>query len=284
MIKEYYNLAKPRMVYGNAIVAACGFIFASKGHIDFLLLVPVLIGLSLVMASACVFNNYIDRDIDKKMARTKERALAKKLVTEEHALMYGIFLGSIGFIILGLYANMYAFAISLIGIFFYVVVYGIAKRHSIHGALIGTISGAVPPVIGYCAVSNNFDAGSLLLFLILVFWQMPHFFSIAIFRLDDYAAASIPVLPAKKGMYITKITMLLYIIVFTLTAPLLTVFGYTGYTYMVIAIVLGLSWFAFCIQGFKTKDNKRWARKMFFLSLVVLLVLFFTIAADVFLQ
>ncbi len=273
IIKTYYQLTKPGIIYGNAITAAAGFFLAAKAHINFGLFLVMLIGLSLVIASGCVFNNCIDRDIDAKMARTKNRAMVKKLVPVQNAIVFATLLGLIGFFLLALYTNFLTVILGFIGFFFYVIMYGIGKRRSVHGTVIGSISGALPPVVGYCAVSNNFDIGALLLFLILVFWQMPHFYAIAIYRLHDYASAGIPVLPVKKGIFITKIQIVLYAIAFIAACVLLTVFKVTGYTYLVLITLLGLGWLAFGINGFRTKDTTRWAKKMFLFSLVIILSL-----------
>lgn len=280
LLRTYYNLTKPRMVYGNAFIAACAFALASRGYINLWLLVPTLVGLSLVMAAGCVFNNYIDRDVDKKMARTKNRALAKKIIPAKHALLYGLVLASFGTGILAFYTNLLTILLAGIGFLFYVVFYSIGKRRSIHGTLVGSISGAMPPVIGYCAVSNTIDLGAIILFLILVIWQLPHFYAIAIYRFDDYAAAKIPVLPVVKGVETTQWTMLVYIVGFGVAVMTLYFFGYTGTIYLVGASLLVFVWLLFCIKGFARHDTKRWARKMFFVSLVVLMVLFSIIGLD----
>jgi heme o synthase len=154
------------------------------------------------------------------------------------------------------------------------------KRRSPFGTFIGAISGATPPVVGYCAVSDRFDLGAVLLFAILVLWQMPHFFAIGIRRSDEYAAAGIPILPVKASTQTTKLSMLLYIITFAIAAPLLTIFGYTGLAYLVITIFLSLVWLGLAIKGFWItghENDVRWARKMFFTSLIVLTVIFITI-------
>jgi protoheme IX farnesyltransferase len=272
LLKAYYRLAKPGIVYGNAITAAGGFFLASKRHIDIGLLLATLVGLSLIIGSACVFNNYIDRDIDKKMARTKQRALVSGAISGRNGLIYASLLGLVGAVILGLFANWLALGIALAGWFAYVVLYGIGKRHTVHGTVIGSISGAVPPVVGYTAVTNHLDGGALLLFIILVCWQMPHFYAIAIYRAKDYAAAHIPVLPLVKGVRNTKLQMMGYILAFTAAAIALSVFGYAGYTYLVVMILLGLAWLRLALQGFKTKDDNAWARKLFRFSLIVTLV------------
>jgi protoheme IX farnesyltransferase len=162
--------------------------------------------------------------------------------------------------------------IGLIGIIDYVILYAYFKRTSVHGTLVGTISGATPPVAGYCAVSGRFDLGALLLFLVLVFWQMAHFYAIAMFRAKDYKAAGIPVLPVVKGMRATKIQIVAYIVAFILATLLLPVYGFTGYIYSVVVVSIGLLWLRVAIIGFNAKDDIVWARKVFKYSLIALLV------------
>lgn len=215
------------------------------------------------------------------MERTKNRALVQKTILGRNAIIYAIFLGLVGFIFLALFTNLLTVFLAFIGFFFYVVVYGIGKRRSIYGTLIGSISGAVPPVVGYCAVSNRFDMGAFILFMILVFWQMPHFYSIALYRLKDYAAASIPVFPLKKGIYCTKVHMLCYVIAFIISASMLFLFGYTGYIYLTVIMILGFVWLLFAIKGFWVTDTTRWARKMFIFSLVIIVVICLMIAVDI---
>jgi len=281
MIKTYYLLTKPGIIVGNAITVAAGVALASKGNLDFWLFLETLVGLSLVIASACVFNNYIDREADKKMERTKNRALAKGMISVNRALIFAILLGIVGFVILSLYTNLLTVLCALAGFLIYVVLYSFWKYHTTYGTIIGSIAGAVPPVVGYTAVTNHFDFGAFLLFLILVLWQMPHFYSIAMYRFDDYTAASIPILPIKKGVSITKIHMLCYIIAFILTSLMLFFFGYTGHIYLIIATIFGISWLLLCMKGFKSQNTKRWGRQMFVLSLFVVTALCVTMAIDV---
>jgi protoheme IX farnesyltransferase len=272
LIKTYYYLTKPGIIYSNILTAVGGFFFAARGNISFPLLFAVVFGLGLVIASACVFNNYFDRDIDALMDRTKRRALVKKIIHTRSALVYAFVLGIIGFSLLLLYTNLIACVIAFVGFIFYIFFYTFGKRHTVHGTLIGSVSGAVPPAVGYCAVTNNFDLVAVLLFLILVFWQMPHFYAIAIFRKDDYADASIPVLPLKRGINQTKEQMTAYIIAFIFASISLTVFHLNGYVYFIIMFILGTTWLILSLQGFVVQNNKLWARKMFFFSLIVITI------------
>lgn len=281
MIKTYYLLTKPGILLGNAITTISGFVLASKGHFDWLLFLATLVGLSLIIASACVFNNCIDRVSDEKMERTKDRPLVKGLISIRNALIFALGMGITGTLILSTYTNSLAVIIALAGFFIYVVLYSLWKYHSSLGTIIGSVSGAVPPVVGYCAVSHRLDLGAVLLFLIVVLWQMPHFFAIAMYRFDDYTAASIPVLPIKKGKFVTKIYMNLYIVAFIVSALMLTLFGYTGYSYLMVAAILGLSWQSLCLKGFNAVNDTQWARQMFIFSLVVITGVCLMITVDV---
>lgn len=253
--------------------AIAGFFLASRGNVSYLLLLETLAGISLVIASGCVFNNYLDRNIDKKMARTKHRALAQGTVTKRSALTYATFLGLLGLIILAVHTNFLTVGIGIVGLFFYVIIYGIAKRNSVHSTLIGSISGALPPVAGYSAVTGHLDAAALSLFFILVFWQMPHFYSIAIYRLKDYRAAELPILSVKKGLAVTKRHILIYTVLFGLAAVSLSFTAHTGPLYFVVALVLTLFWVLSGLRGLQAADNDHWAHKMFGISLLVLTLL-----------
>jgi heme o synthase len=272
MIKTYYQLAKPGIVYGNTFTALAAFLFASGWHIYLPLFLAAIVGVALVIASACVFNNYLDRSIDRKMARTQNRALAAGTISTSSALVYASALGVIGFGLLGFFVNALTAFVALAGFIFYVWIYGAAKRTTSWSTVVGSVSGAMPITVGYTAVVGRLDLGALLLFLILVLWQMPHFYAIAIYRLDEYKAALLPVLPAQKGILRTKISIVCYTLVFTVAASLLTFYGYTGYVYLMAILVIGFVWFWIAVKGFSTSDDVRWARGVFRFSLVALVV------------
>jgi len=273
-VRAYYMLTKPGIVYGNSFTAGAGFILGAQvaGTLPLSTGIAMLAGIALVMASGCVFNNYMDRGIDAKMTRTKKRALVHGDISGTHALVFATCLGIAGSLCLAL-TNWLTVAVALAGLYFYVVVYGYFKRASVHGTVVGSISGAVPPVVGYTAVTGRLDLAAASLFAILVCWQMPHFYAIAMFRKDDYAAANIPVLPVKQGFATTKRYIMAYIVLFIGAVLLPTAFGYTGYTYAGIMAALGLYWLVKGIAGFHTANaaaDVRWARTMFFTSLLVL--------------
>lgn len=269
-LKAYCLLTKPGIIMGNMITMAGGFALASRGSINVLLFLATLAGLGLIIASACVFNNFIDRNFDKKMARTKNRPLVLGLVSGRGAIVFAVILGVLGGVCLYQFTNFLTLGIALFGFFVYVLLYSFSKYHSVHGTLIGSAAGAVPPVVGYCSASGVFDTGALILFAIVAIWQMPHFFAIAIYRLEDYAAAGIPVLPVQKGILTTKLHMLFYIILFIAASLMLTMFGFTGILFLIATAVLGFRWLWICIKGFQTKNDTLWARKMFLFSLIVI--------------
>jgi protoheme IX farnesyltransferase len=271
MISAYYRLTKPGIIRGNIMTAAASFLLASGRHIDLWLLLATLAGVALVIASACVCNNYIDRDIDKKMARTKNRALVTGSISPTQAFVFAGVLGLGGFALL-VQTNALTVWLGVIAFVSYVVLYGIAKRRGPYGTLVGSLPGAMSITAGYTAVSKSFDRGALLVFLVLVTWQMPHFYAIATYRLKEYKAARLPVLPAVKGIERTKKSMLLFMLLFTLATLALFVFDYTGWTYLVVMLAADAAWLRLGLKGFSTKDNDKWARKVFGFSLLVLLV------------
>jgi heme o synthase len=292
--KDYYSLTKSGLVYGNLIPVIGGFAVAARmvaasdaaagGHFDLasfsIVLVATLIGIALVMASGCVFNNVIDRDVDAKMVRTNNRPLVEGRISPRAAIIFGVVLGAVGFSTLALWTNWLTVTVAAAGWFAYVVLYSLwAKRRTVYGTAVGSIAGAVPPVVGYAAAADRLDLGAALLFIILALWQMPHFFAIGIYREHDYAAAHIPILPVRRGLRTTKITMIIYIALFIIATILLFMFGYASIIYLIIAIIAGVVWFIQALRGFKILEsevtsNERWARKMFFISLIVLIMVF----------
>ncbi|UKE83187.1 heme o synthase [Pectobacterium colocasium] len=282
MIKQYLQVTKPGIIFGNLISVIGGFLLAAQGRIDYPLFLATLVGVSLVVASGCVFNNVIDRDIDKKMERTKNRVLVKGLISLKVTLVYASLLGIAGFALLYIAANPLAMWLAVMGFVVYVGVYSLyMKRHSVYGTLIGSLSGAAPPVIGYCAVSNQFDAGALILLLIFSLWQMPHSYAIAIFRFKDYQAANIPVLPVVKGISVAKNHITLYIVAFAVATLMLSLGGYAGYKYLVVAAAVSVWWLGMALSGYKNAiDDRVWARKLFVFSIVAITSLSVMMSVD----
>ncbi|PHM36810.1 heme o synthase [Xenorhabdus innexi] len=281
MIKQYLQVTKPGIIFGNLISVIGGFLLASKGVIDYPLFFATMVGVSLVVASGCVFNNYIDRDIDRIMERTKERVLVKGLINPKISLIYASVLGIAGMVLLYVAANALAMQLALIGFVIYVGVYSLyMKRKSIYGTLVGSLSGAAPPVIGYCAVTGQFDTGALILLLIFSLWQMPHSYAIAIFRFKDYQAANIPVLPVIKGISVAKNHITLYILAFMVATLMLTISGYAGYKYLIVAAAVSVWWLGMALSGYKTTNDRAWARKLFIFSIVAIMSLSIMMSVD----
>ncbi|NUU64629.1 protoheme IX farnesyltransferase [Enterobacteriaceae bacterium BIT-l23] len=281
MIKQYLQVTKPGIIFGNLISVIGGFLLASQGSIDYPLFLYTLMGVSLVVASGCVYNNVIDRDIDQKMERTKNRVLVKGLISPKVSLVYATLLGIAGFMMLWFGANPLAMWLAVMGFVVYVGVYSLyMKRKSVYGTLIGSLSGAAPPVIGYCAVTNEFDAGALILLAIFSLWQMPHSYAIAIFRFKDYQAANIPVLPVVKGVPVAKNHITLYIIAFAVATLMLSLSGYAGYKYLIVAAAVSVWWLGMALSGYKTENDRVWARKLFVFSIVAITSLSVMMSVD----
>lgn len=245
---------------------------AAHGRINPGRLAAALVGLGLVIAAACVLNNIADSDIDKTMDRTKRRALVTGEVSKTAAGIYAAALGAAGFGILAAFTNPLAVGLAFLGLVLYVPVYTFAKRITSLGTVIGSLPGAVPVTVGYCAATNRFDLGAALLFTIMVTWQMPHFYAIAMYRLADYRAAKIPVLPAVSGVVATKIQMLAYMALFLVAVVALPAAHYAGYSFAVVTGLFGLRWLWLGAAGFRAANNTVWAKGLFKFSLVVLLV------------
>ena len=278
--KRYLLITKPGIIMGNLISVLGGFFLAANGSQSLQLLLMTLMGVSLVIASGCVFNNYIDRDIDGLMERTRNRVLVKGLISPRASLIYASLLGVAGVVLLG-QINGLAALLGGLGFVVYVGLYSLwLKRRSVYGTLVGSLSGAMPPVIGYCAVSGQFDSGALILLAIFSLWQMPHSYAIAIFRLRDYQAAGIPVLPVLKGIRVTKDHMLGYIIAFALAALMLTGTGYAGYGYLGVALLVSAIWLLLAVNGYRVSDDAVWARKLFFFSIIAISALSLMMSVD----
>jgi protoheme IX farnesyltransferase len=280
-VKVYLLVTKPGIILGNLIAAAGGFLLAAKGDIDTGLLLSTLLGLSLLMASSCVFNNTIDRHTDRKMARTRDRALATGRLSPQTAVLYATVLGTAGSTLLWVKATPLCLVMGLAGFAVYVGLYSLyLKPNTVYSVLIGSLAGTAPPLAGYCAVTSRFDMGAMLLLIIFVLWQVPHCYAIAVFRYRDYAAAGIPVLPVKKGVPATKKRIFGYTLAFMAAASMLTFGGYTGYLYLGVAIAMSGVWIYFACSGFRSGGNRGWARRLFACSVLTITVVCVMMSID----
>lgn len=197
MFKTYYQLAKPGIVYGNVFTALAAFLFASRWSFGWGLFIATMAGIGLVIASACVFNNYLDREMDKKMERTKTRALASGTISATAALAYASALGIVGFVLLFAFVNILTGAVALVGFIVYVCAYTPLKRRTSLALYVGAVAGAMPILAGYTAVTDRLDSTAVWLFVFLFLWQLPHFIAIAVYRFDEYGAAGVPLVVRK---------------------------------------------------------------------------------------
>lgn len=270
---DYLHLTKPGITISNLMTAFAGLWLASEGSLNLKLAVLTLLGTAFVIASGAALNNYYDRELDLKMKRTKNRGLAAGRIHPRNALAIGIALLIAGLVVLAVFANPLAAVWGLIGHIFYVLIYTPLKRVTTLNTVIGGISGAVPPVIGWVAVTNSMDMGAWILFLILFLWQPPHFLALAMLKVEDYRAGSIPMLPVVKGFAETKRQMFLWAATLVPASLLLFFHGNVGYLYLGTAIVLGIIYLVLLFQGFNTKDDLAWAKKLFGYSLIYLTTL-----------
>jgi protoheme IX farnesyltransferase len=266
--KDFVVLAKPRMIATNLITAFGGFWVAAKWNIEWAPLLFMLLGAGLVMASGCIFNNVLDREHDTKMERTSKRAIPTGKIRPDAAILYGAVVGLIGLAVLYFWVNPLTALLGLIGHFAYVVIYTAwLKRTSTWSTSVGGISGAVPPVIGYCAVNGTIDMGAILLFGLLFFWQPPHFWALGIRKMEEYRRAGYPLLPVVKGVKRTKWQMVPYLIALYPTTVLLYTMNYVGVVFLIGGLLLLTVWTWQCVAGFFTKDDNAWAKRAFKYSL-----------------
>ena len=214
MIRAFYEITKPGIIYGNLLTSIAGYFLASDLKINFGTFFGAVIGFGLVIAAACTFNNLADKDIDKRMARTKHRPSVTGQITFRTGIIYGSILLAVGLALLIWLTNLLAVYAALLGFLVYLGAYTYAKRKTSLATLIGSISGATPIVGGYVAYAGHFNMTALIIGLMMLVWQMPHFYAIAIYREKDYKKAKIPVLPATKGYRIAEFWMALFSFLF----------------------------------------------------------------------
>ncbi|NOH31277.1 heme o synthase [Vibrio mediterranei] len=271
MLKNYLTITKPGIIFGNMVSTAAGFFLAAKSeHVDITLFFAALVGVGLVIASGCVVNNIFDRDIDQKMERTKHRDLVLGYVNMDVAFVYALFLLLVGTALLYQMTNPLSAVVVLIGYVFYVFFYTMwYKRHSVYGTLIGSISGAVPPLVGYLAVTNYLSVESVLLFLLFCLWQMPHSYAIAIFRMEDYRQAGIPVLPVKEGLNKANQHIRHYVLAFCTVAAALFFVGEANYEYLIVVGAMSAFWARVTFRDMNSSNYIDWSKAVFKVSLLV---------------
>ncbi|WP_240763166.1 heme o synthase [Paenibacillus thalictri] len=279
MTKVLFESIKIGIIKSNLIAMIAGLSMAMFVHkIPFFdkigNMTLALIGTVFVIGAAGIFNNLYDRDIDTIMERTKNRPTVSGIIDVWSGLFIGGWIAVGGLIALYIASPLSAF-LGFLGLFIYVVPYTIwTKRRTIYNTEVGSLSGAMPPLIGWAAISPDIlHPGAIALFVLMVIWQMPHFYAIGIRRMEEYRAANIPMLPVVKGIRRTYVQMNAYLVALFLSSFLF--WSFNPYIAVVNAI-LSLGWLILSINGYRRKQEDKWARSMFIFSLnhiTVLLVM-----------
>lgn len=284
--RTYIALTKPRIIELLLITTVPAMLLAARdlpalgaGNLAWLIVVT-LVGGTLAAGSANAINCYWDRDIDEVMNRTRRRPLPAHAISPTNALVFGIALGAIACLLLAVLVNPLASALTLLAIVIYVGVYTIwLKRTTPQNIVIGGAAGALPPVIGWAAVTNDLSATPLLLFLVVFFWTPPHFWALSIRLLRDYAAARIPMLPVVQGVPATNRQILVYTVLLVALTALLLPVGGMGVIYAVGAVLLG-GWFLLEAWWLWRDGSPARAIRVYKVSITYLAGLFAAIGVD----
>lgn len=279
-IRDVVSLAKPRITLMVLITTAGGLLLA--GGIDPVRALLTLLGTALVVGSANTLNCWLERDIDKHMARTKNRPLPAGRLSPAVALWFGLVLGGISIPMLTLGVNRLTGLLAAIALVSYVAVYTPLKQKTPAALLIGSVPGALPPLMGWTAATGRLEWAGIALFGIMFFWQLPHFIAIAVFREEEYTRAGIKVLPAVRGLRVAKFHALLHSVLLLAVTVSLVPLHIAGAPYLVVAAVLGVGMVVIALRGFVPGASYKWARQMFAASLVYLPLLFGALAVDAF--
>ncbi len=274
--KDFLALIKIGIVNSNLITVFTGlwlaFQFSGTNFLDHLdILAYTLVGSALIIAGSAAMNNYIDTDIDPLMASKKSRPTVTGRFKPSAVLALAISFIVIGELFL-FSASVSAGLLGIAGILAYVVLYSMwSKRRHVGNTIVGSISGAIPPLIGWAAVEPALGMGAWALFLIMFIWQPPHFYALAMKRTEEYRAANIPMLPVVKGFHRTKKSMLAWVL---LLFPLPFLLTELGIGFLILATALNIGWLVLAIRGFNVADDLKWAKKMFIYSLNYMTILF----------
>lgn len=271
---EYWALTKPRVVAMLMVTAIVGMYLAPHEGLPLTRYLAAIVGLCAGMASAAVINQWVDQHIDTVMARTQNRPLVQGTLSGRAALSWAIFLASVSMLVLTIWVNPLTAWLTALGMVGYAGIYTrFLKRATPQNIVIGGLSGALPPLLGWAAMTGQASAEAWLLVLIIFVWTPPHFWALAIHRRDDYARAGIPMLPVTHGIELTKKLVWYYTILLTLVSILPYLIGMSGILYLVTALVCaGL--FMREAWRLKTGNNPAQAMKTFGFSIVYLLGLF----------
>jgi len=287
IVRDYLALTKPAINRMCLLMTAGGMLLAPRAASGSFAVglgqaLLALLGTALAVASANTFNMCFERDTDGLMHRTKDRPLAAGRISEVGALIFGAALAVLSLLVLALATNLATTLIGTLAILVYVGLYTPLKYKAPLALVVGAVPGAVPPLMGWTAVTGSLDAPGLMLFAVLFVWQMPHFIAIAVVRRRDYALAGIRTVPAVRGLRVAKRQALAWSLLLLPTSLTLCVTGVAGPVYGVVAAIAGLAFLVIAAQGARDQGaENRSAQRLFLASLIYLPVLIAGLAVDV---
>ncbi len=279
-VRDLVALTKPRITL-MVIITTAGGLWLAPSHVPLMTVLATLFATALVVGAANTLNCWLERDVDRHMARTKRRPLPDGRLDPRHALLFGLALGAISVPVLTLAVNPLTGLLAAVALVTYVWIYTPLKQKSPAALLVGSVPGALPPLMGWTAATGELAAPGIVLFGILFLWQLPHFLAISIFRQHEYTKAGIQVVPAVRGNLTAKWHAVLYAGALVPVSLLLVPLGIAGTFYLVVAGLLGAVFFGWAIAGLFARAHNRAARQLFVVSLVYLPLLFAALAVDV---
>ena len=280
LLKSYYELCKPNVVYMMLICAFVGMLLAEESVSSFWYMFISLSGIAFCAASAAAINQVIDRNTDASMTRTDQRPLPQGELSATHASIFALVIGILGALILYLYVNTLTMILTLASLIGYAFIYTVyLKRATPQNIVIGGLAGAAPPLLGWASVSNTIEPYALLLVLIIFVWTPPHFWALAIYRKDEYAKESIPMLPVTHGVIFTKLQIVLYTIILFIVSLLPYVVLMSGEIYLFSALALSTVFLYYSINLYYSNDDED-AMKTFQFSIYYIFLIFLALLLD----
>ena len=280
VLKNYLELTKPKVVLMMLITAIIGMLLASKSLPSLYLVIISMIGIGLCASSAATINQIIDRNIDANMARTSNRPLPQGEITTFNASLFAFALMIVGTTILVSQVNTLTAVLTVASLIGYAFIYTVfLKRATPQNIVIGGLAGAAPPLLGWTSVTNSIDPNALLLVLIIFVWTPPHFWALAIYRKEDYARESIPMLPVTHGVRFTKLQIILYTVLLVLVSLLPYIVLMSGNIYLFSALGLGLFYLYSSIKMYLT-DDEEYPMTSFKYSIYYIFLIFFALLVD----
>ena len=280
LIKSYYLLCKPNVVYMMLICALVGMLLAEDTVSSIPTILIALLGIALCSGSAAAINQVIDRKADAAMTRTDQRPLPQGELSAFHASCFAFVIGILGAIILFVFINTLTMILTLASLVGYAFIYTVyLKRATPQNIVIGGLAGAAPPLLGWASISNTIDPHALLLVLIIFVWTPPHFWALAIYRKDEYAKESIPMLPVTHGVAFTKLQIVLYTIILFIVSILPYIVLMSGGIYLVSAVILSSIFLYYSIKLYFSDDDAI-AMKTFNFSIYYIFLIFVALLLD----